>query len=427
MALPFLSRQIFFLLIAAALATACRPPQRPDGEAAPGENANPDIKKERVFLSPVLIQTAERQEIRATVSTTGSIVPVRSQALATEESGTLRFTREWREGDAVEEGTVIARLDSMELISQIEIDRAEIRIAKENLNIGKQTLEARQREYRTLQDLYAQGVTSQREVDAARLQLQQALNSQKQSQINLEKAEQRLESTLARERRTEIAAPFDGVLVSRSTLQGQGKFQRGFGDEDITVNEGKYVGSGTTVGGVVDIANVYMRVDVTSKDIGNVFPGQPAIVVLYAREDIVAEGEVASISNSVNPDTRAFTVDIALANPEGEDGARRLKPGMFGRADIVTERRRDRIVVPKSVITRRNNMDVVFVVRDKPDLDYDVAEMIAVDLGLEGKDDIEIAFGVQENDRVVIRGYEVLQDQTPVNAIDVDAPTTPTM
>jgi membrane fusion protein (multidrug efflux system) len=143
-------------------------------------------------------------------------------------------------------------------------------------------------------------------------------------------------------------------------------------------------------------------------------------VVVYSREDIVRPGKVVDISDSVDPDTRAFRVDVLVENADGE-----LKPGMFGRSEIVTERRRDTISVPKSVVLRRNNQDVVFIADKEADAAHAIARQVPVETGLQGKDEVEILLGLESGQMLVVRGYEVLQDRTPVNAIDVDEPIVP--
>ena len=404
-----------------AVATGCR---KPGGEKGAGEGAagkeGPGVREERLFLSPVLVQKVERGEIRSTVSTTGSIVPARSQAIRIEEAGRIAFARAWREGDEIAEGELVATVQSDVLERELELNRRDVEIQKENLKIGDQTVRSRLSEHRTLQELYARGIAPRRDVDSMKLSLDQAVNSQRQNEINLAKAQAQVDETLARMARLELRAPFAGVVVSRATLSGEGKFTKGFGFEEITDYEGRQVSNGQVVCGVVDLSEVFMRCDVTSKDLGRVSVGQEADATIFAREDVVITGRVARISRSVNPETRAFEVDIALPN----EGAL-LKPGMFGKADIVVERRLDTIAVDKSVVTRRNNEDVVFVAVEQPDAGFEVARMVPVTLGLESKEQIEVLSGLKTGDRVITRNFEVLQDNTRISAIDVDEPLRP--
>jgi hypothetical protein len=59
---------------------------------------------------------------------------------------------------------------------------------------------------------------------------------------------------------------------------------------------------------------------------------------------------------------------------------------------------------------------------------YDVAVEREIELGLEGREEIEVKFGLKEGDRLIVRGFEVLQNNTdPSNVTDIDAPTTGTI
>ncbi len=419
-------RRIVSLVSIFAVVTLLGGCKRPEREGDNGdksessESAETEVRKETIFLSPVLVQKAERGELLATIAVTGSVVPLRTLAVRTEEAGRLRFAREWIEGDRIEKGDLVAHLESPSLMRELEINKADVQIQKEALDLAERTLESRLNEYRTLADLYAQGISAEKEVDAARLELERARNSQRQDLINLEKAESRVREIRERVESLEIRATASGLIVSRATFEGSGKFTTGFGREAIADFDGLQVSSGHVVCGVADTSQVFMRCDVTARDISLVRTGQQTDVSVYARDNMMATGEVARVSNSVNPDTRAFEVDVLLANADST-----LKPGMFGKAEIVTDRRRDALAVPRNAVTVRNGQDVAFVVEEPVDTKYKVARMVPVETGLETRDDIEITFGVQEGQQVIIRGFEVLQDSTPINPIDVDAPIRP--
>ena len=416
MRFPIPHSLILLCVVLATLSTGCRPPESQSDQAA--SNENPQVEEKKTFLTPVYTLEAERGEIVKTIATTGSVVPVRTDALRAEEAGELNFVQTWEEGASVEEGEVIARINSNTLVKERELAERDIDLQEEQLAIGQRTLEARRKEYETIQDLYSRGISARKELDAAKLELDRAINSQRQNEINLEKAKVNLKQIEEREANLIVRAPYRGLIVSRTTLEGTGKFTSGFGSETVTSYDGRQISSGHVVCGIVDVSQVYMRCDVTSQDIGKVQTGQPADIAIYSTEEIEREGTVARISKSLNPDTSAFVVDILVDNSDWQ-----LKPGMFGRADMVVERRRDRIKLPKTAVTRRNNQDVVFIVEQQPDTEYAVAKRVDVLLGLEGKDDLEVEFGVQEGSKVIVRGHEVLQDGTPIRSIDLNAPS----
>ncbi len=422
-----------FFLSGALMLSSCSPPsgqgQQRETQAGNQQSGNPAWgrggggapRQQTQFLAPVLAERVRRGPVEATVSTTGEIVPIRTRMLRTEESGRLHFTQPWNEGDFVEKGTVIARIHSEALEGELMAAMTEVRISEENLAIGRKSMESAIREYETVQDLYVRGISALREVETQKLNMDRAINTHEQNQINLENSKAKLKRVEERLERLEVLAPFDGLLVSANTLQGQTTFSATFGNETITDFDGRMISTDFNVVGIVDTSKVLIRSDITSKDIGKILVGQHARASIYSTENLEVLGEVVRISNSMNTSTRAFQIEILADNPGLE-----LKPGMFGRLDVITERRLDTISVDKSVITRRNNRDVVFVALE-PDGEEGptTSREVPVTIGLQGRDTVEIEYGLQENDILIVRGFEILQDRTPINVIFADEPVVP--
>jgi len=131
--------------------------------------------------------------------------------------------------------------------------------------------------------------------------------------------------------------------------------------------------------------------------------GQKAKVVNYALPDEVFTGEVTEISRIIDSESRTYKVTVSINNSE-----RKLRPGMFVKVDIVVRAKEDAVLVPRYVVLTRNNKDVVFVVEKQR------AVMKEVVLGLEDKENVEILSGLEEGERIVVKGYETLKDKTKV-------------
>ena len=413
---PFL-----MIMIAGSLIPGCKPSSSQEGGRGSQQGENPFAPREqRAFLTPVVAERLTRGEIVASIATTGSVVPIRSRLIRAEESGRLRFERAWQEGDAVEAGVLIARIESEALENDIENARRDVQLRVEGLDIARRSRDSSIRDFNTTRDLYTRGIVAQRDLDNAQLQMERAINSHRQETINLDKTRLALQTREERLERLEVRAPFNGLLVSRQTLEGSRPFTTTFGTETITDFDGRLISSEFAICGIVDTSQVLFRADVTGNNIGSVEMGQSARMNVFARGDFLVEGTVVDISRSVNPDTRAFHVDVLAENLDGS-----LKAGMIGRVDIITERRRDAISSPRTLLLRRNNRDVVFVVETDPELPHPIVREVEVELGLHGRDNVEVTWGLKEGDAIVIRGFEVLQDRTPVQVIYADDPILP--
>lgn len=388
-----------------------------DGKGGKKDGDKKDKNKE--FLTPVVAKKMERGPMRVTVTSTANVIPVRSETIQSMESGILVFTKAWQEGDRVASGTLIATLDNDDLRKQFETSKADLEIQKQNLEIQQIRQRNAEREYLIIQDLYSRGLAPSKDVESGKLQLANARNSLSQARINLEKAELSLSGLRDRFGFLEIRAPFSGLLVSRSTIQGKTAMAKSFGSEPLRALEARYVNKSTDLLGIMDVTQVYLKCDITSKDIAKIRVGQPAEGIVYGRDNIEVRGDVVSVSSNVSPDTRAFEVYVLVSNEEG-----RLLPGMFGRLEIVVQQLEDVIAIPKAIIQTRGEEDVVFLVDRPSSLPYPVAKQAKVELGVQSRDEVEVTNGIQKGDEVVIRGFEILRDQIPLQVSDADKPTT---
>jgi len=84
---------------------------------------------------------------------------------------------------------------------------------------------------------------------------------------------------------------------------------------------------------------------------------------------------------------------------------------MFVKADIVVARRDSAIVIPKSIILSGNRGKVVYVV------DQSTARERRINTGIENQDFVEVVNGLKENERLVVKGFETLRNDSKVKVI----------
>lgn len=376
-------------------------------------------KKSAEFLTPVIVHKLSRDELRVTVSTTANVVPLRTASLETLESGIVRFTKLWEEGDRITTNTIIARLVNDELTKQKENAEADLQLQRQSVQAARTRMRQAERNFGIIQDLYARGLSPLRDVEQAKLERDTTQNSFRQAEINLEKAQLALRSIEERFSFLEVSAPFVGILVGRARLEGRSGMAKTFGSEPLRVLEGRFLPKNTILCGLMDTSRVLLMCDVTSKDIAKVRVGQDALATVYGRENIEVAGRVISVANHINAETRAFDVAVEVDNPEG-----RLLSGMFGRVEIIVRRVPDVIAISKTIVQRRGEKDMVFVTARPDDLDHAIAEERIIELGTESKELVEVRYGLQKDEELVVRGYEILQDKLPIQVAYDDEPTT---
>jgi HlyD family secretion protein len=147
-----------------------------------------------------------------------------------------------------------------------------------------------------------------------------------------------------------------------------------------------------------DVSEVYVLGKVDEADIGQVYLGQQARIVVESFKDKKFEGEVTKISPfGVEVDNvTTFEVRVSIKNPGGE-----LKTNMTANAEIILEEKKGVLLVPESAVVydRERNASL-----EIPDSSADDGKrQVAVTLGISNGVKTEIVEGVEEGAQVVLQ------------------------
>jgi RND family efflux transporter MFP subunit len=330
---------------------------------APEEEA-PEVD----FRVSVTAADAERGSVEATIVATGSIRAAHEAALPAPRAGELRVLRNpksrnrYENGDPVRKGQVIAIVETEE--SRVS--------RKSGVEAKLKRLRAAEAELERKERLHGDGVISDS-------QLQEAESAAATARYDYE-------NSLVEESRVRVEAPITGILA-----------------EVTNSGEGEWVNGGHMVAKVVDYGEVIAEAQLGAGDLRFVQLGQRVRVSSYAYPGESFEGTVTSIDPTLDLQARTFGLEARLENPEGL-----LRPGLFAKIEVIVQEREDVVTVPKEIVLIRDNQDVIYVVEGQK------AKQRNVVLGLEGEKNIEIVQGLEEGERVIVRGYETLNDGTPV-------------
>jgi cobalt-zinc-cadmium efflux system membrane fusion protein len=147
---------------------------------------------------------------------------------------------------------------------------------------------------------------------------------------------------------------------------------------------------------IADLSTVWIVGDVFEKDIAKVQPGTKAVVTVDAFPGQQWTGRIDSVAGALDPVTRTLKVRVALENP-GE----KLKPEMFAQIHVAVGSH-NAIVVPASALIHQGQNTIVFTEMNGKPIEQNVTTGQATD----GK--VEITSGIQEGQRVVVNGAELL-------------------
>ena len=121
-------------------------------------------------------------------------------------------------------------------------------------------------------------------------------------------------------------------------------------------------------------------------------------------------GEVIRISPVIDTKTGTFRVTAQIT-----DHGQMLKPGLFGRAEILYDLHKDVPVIPRSAVIMEDDLSHVFVINEDGS-----ASRRAIQLGFEDNSLIEVLDGLVKGETVVTAGKGSLSDGTRVEIVARD-------
>lgn len=190
------------------------------------------------------------------------------------------------------------------------------------------------------------------------------------------------------DRRIEVRAPQDGVIVS------------------LAVREGGFVRPGTPVMRLADLSSVWVEAQVHENRLGEVARGQAASMTLAAAPGRVWTGRVDYVYPTVRAASRTGRVRLVFANPD-----RLLMPDMFAAVRIEAAPREGVLLIPREALIRTGRSERVILAlgegRFRP------AEVRS---GIESGDRVEILEGLAEGEQVVTSGQFLIDSEASLNA-----------
>jgi cobalt-zinc-cadmium efflux system membrane fusion protein len=165
----------------------------------------------------------------------------------------------------------------------------------------------------------------------------------------------------------------------------------------VTAALGAYVQSETELFRVADPARIHVEAAVVGADAARIQPGDPAFIDLPTGASVAAT--VRSVAPTLDPQTRAATVVLTVASPQG------LSPGQLVRARIKPSgaAASPGVVVPDEAVQSIGGRDMVFVRTPQG------FRTQAVTLGSRGGGRAEIASGLQPGQEVATRNAFLLK------------------
>ena len=302
----------------------------------------------------VRIVVLKSERLADRVTSVGTVLPNERVDVRSEISGRVREIR-FKEGGRVNKGDLLVKIDDSELRAQLARVQSQLLIAK--------------KESDRQNDLYQQKVASQREHD-------NAVN-------NLGVAQAELDLIEAQLRKTDIRAPFSGVVGLRS------------------VSEGGYVTPTSPITTLLEDHPVKVDFTVPERFAASVKKGDQVHFTVEGSTRVF-NATVYALESIIDAATR--TMGVRATSPN-DDGA--LVPGAFAEVEVLFPER-DAVTVPSFALVPELRGQRVFIYRDGK------AQARSVKTGLRTEDRVEIVDGVAPGDTLITSGILQIKSGAPV-------------
>jgi RND family efflux transporter MFP subunit len=298
-------------------------------------------------------------------------------------------------GDIVKANQLLVEVDHTDYVHALNRARANLSAARANVVRQEANLKNAKLTLDRMQALIANRFVSQQDLDNAQIahdmamaQLEELRAQVRQMEVALQQAETNLAYSY-------IRAPFAGYVAQRNL--DAGAYVSGSTGSTSTMSRGILT--------LHDIETVRVLLEVVEKDVPLVRIGQRAELRAEAYPDRVFVGKVTRVVHALDRTTRTMTVEVDLAN---RDHA--LKGGMFARVELVVGRHPNAIQIPLDALTRLEDDQYVYVVREGK------AYRVPVEVGARLENRVEITKGLTGSEHVIVSGKDLVTDGTPVEA-----------
>ena len=314
-----------------------------------------------VSVEAIKVVTAPIPQV---ITTVGSLRSDESITLRPESAGRISAIT-FQEGQRVAKGVPLVTLDPA-------IPRAELEQAKANYVLAKQKFD--------------------RAVDLAKRNFISG-QAKDEAENNVKVAEASVQLAEAKLAKTDIRAPFSGIIGLRS------------------VSVGDYVKEGADLVNLEAIDPLKVDFRVPETYLGQVQVGQSLQITLDALPGKTYQGKVTAVNPLIDAAGRSIIIRAQVGNQDTT-----LRPGMFARVKLITRAERDAMMLPEEALVPQGSDKYVFRVTDGK------VTRVKVETGQRRDGKVEIVNGVNKDDVIVTAGQLKLRDGVSVRVAGAETP-----
>ena len=349
-----------------------------------------DARKGRIITVGTVVPIQQDLDIRLTY--TADITPNQQVNLFSRVDGYIAKLYVDK-GDFVKTNQLLIEIDHTDYVHAVNQARANLAAARANVTRQDATVRNAKLTLDRMQALIKDQFVSQQDLDTAQVNFDTAVAQLESFQAQVKQMEVALAQAETNLAYSYIRAPYAGYIAERNL--DPGAYVTGSTASTSTMSRGILT--------LHDIKSVRTLIEVVEKDVPLIKIGQRAEIRAEAYPDRIFVGQVARIVQALNRATRTMTVEVDLPNSDHA-----LKGGMFARVEVVVGLHRNAIQIPIDALTRLEDLQYVYVVREGK------AYRVPVEVGSRVENRIEITKGLTGDEQVILSGKDLVTDGTPV-------------
>ncbi len=310
---------------------------------------------------PVSVVTISTQSFVETLHLSGTIKAIDDITISPEEGGVVE---RWHaaKGEFVRKGDIIISLKDD--------------VAKASYDAAQAQFESAELTYQKQKTVYAEQAISEWQLKTAEYARDAA-----KAQAHLMRS---------RWERTRITSPVSGLLDARY------------------VEIGEMAPPAVPIARVVSINSVKVSINVPERYAGTIKRGTPLKLTVLAHPHDEFTGRISFVGAAISPDNRTFPVESVIPNT-----GLKLKPEMIAKVQLEQSENSRALLVDESAVQLVDrNRQIVYVANNGK------AEERAVELGGRKGNLVQIVQGVNEGEKIIIRGQKELVDGQKISIVN---------
>ncbi|MEW6195049.1 MAG: efflux RND transporter periplasmic adaptor subunit [Bacteroidota bacterium] len=358
------------------------------------------------FVALILIGCTKTEDENVEKSVPVKIYKVKTESISNYVRSTGSISGE---EDVILYSKVAERVEKIAVIPGQSVSKNQVLVEQKNdllkqsveiASAALKTAEAQSRfaatDFERMKKLYSEKAISPQQFDQAKIANETAEHGLEQAKSMYEQAKEQYENSFTK-------APFDGVVAS------------------VYIEKNQMINIGQPVAQVLSPSKMKSKVYLTGEDIQKVKTGQKVSIKFPTMPGEEFSGRVEKINSAIDQMSKSLEVEIAIQSRDY-----RIKSGMFGEFLIETENIQNCLIIPETALISQTEIKIdretglqstlkkyyLFVIEKNK------AKMKEVKTGVANNGQIEITYGLNTGDSVIVVGQNIVKEGQTVNVIE---------